>query len=217
MTGDQHSYRWSIRRSVPRVPRRIAIELDGVLARVAAEADNISQSENFCEMLGETEPNVVARLAGMAADRRWELIFLTKRSPSVGSTVQAQSQRWLEAKGFTLPCVYVAPGRRGRIASALQLDLVVDVRPDNCVDVVSESDARAILVWPGDPNTVPADARRPEIAVARSFGECLDMLAAVDDLNPPGDGLFAWMWRLLGLKRGEGLKAHSTRTIKPLP
>jgi hypothetical protein len=201
ISPDQHSVKY--RGSVAWFPRRIAIELDGVLARAPAEADQVSQSEDFWKAPAEAEPNVVSRLAGIAAERRWELIFLTKRSPSAGTTTQVQSQRWLEAKGFALPCVYVAPGPRGRIASALHLDLVIDVRPDNCVDVVSESDARAILVWPGDLNTVPADARRPEIAVAQSFGECLDMLAAVDDPTPHSEGLLALVRRLLGLKEAK--------------
>lgn len=174
-----------------------------MLARAVAEADQVSQSSDFWKALAETEPNVISRLAGIAAERRWELIFLTKRPPSAGAQIQVQSQRWLEAKGFTLPCVYVAPGPRGRIASALHLDLVIDVRPDNCVDVVSQSNARAILVWPGDLNTVPAEARRPEITVAQSFGECLDTLGAADDPNPLSEGLLAVVRRWLGLKEAK--------------
>src|SRR4051812_7739869 len=130
--------------------RRIAIEIDGVLAEAFSEADQAGSTENFWETLSESEPDVVSRLAGLAADRRWEVIFLTRRPPSAGDIVQVQSQRWLEAKGFALPCVYVTSGARGRIAAALHLDLVVDASPENCVNVVSESDARAILVWPGD-------------------------------------------------------------------
>ena len=201
MCGQTHSVKY--RGSVAWLPRRIAIELDGVFAQAIADVDQVRQSEDLWEAQADTEPNVISRLAEIAAERRWELIFLTKRSPSAGATIQVQWQRWLEAKGFTLPCVYVAPGPRGRIASALHLDLVIDVRPDHCVDVVSESDARAILVWPDDLNTVPADAQRPEIAVAQSFGECLDMLAAVDDPRPPSEGLFAFVRRLLGLKEAK--------------
>ncbi len=182
------------------LPRRIAIELDGVLAPAVSEADHSGRTENFWETLSETEPNVVSRLAGIAAERRWEVIFLTKRSPSAGDTVQVQSQRWLEEKGFALPCVYVTPGSRGRIASALHLDLVIDASPDNCVNVITESDARAILVWPGDRAGLPADARRPEINIAKSFGECLDTLAVVDDPSPRNAGVFAWVRRLFGLK-----------------
>lgn len=182
------------------MPRRIAIELDGVLAPAVSEADQAGRTENFWETPGETEPGAVSRLAGIASDRRWEVIFLTTRTPSPGDIVQVQSQRWLEAKGFALPCVYVTPGSRGRIAAALHLDLVIDASPDNCVNVVTESDARAILVWSGDRNGLPADARRPEISIAKSFGECLDTLSVVDDVAPQNAGAFAWVRRLFGLK-----------------
>jgi len=40
-----------------------------------------------------------------------EIIFLANRPPSPGATVQVQSQRWLESKGFSLPSVYVAQAR----------------------------------------------------------------------------------------------------------
>jgi len=175
------------------LPRRIAIELDGVLAPAVSEADRPGHTENFWETLSENEPNAVARLAGIAADRRWEVIFLTRRTPSAGDIVQVQSQRWLEAKGFTLPCVYVTPGSRGRIAAALHLDLVIDASPDNCVSVVTESDARGILVWPGDRSSLSPDARRPEISIAKSFGECLDALSAVDEPSSQDAGVFAWV------------------------
>jgi hypothetical protein len=185
------------------MPKRVAIELDGVLVHAPPDPAMDGHSENFWETLGETEPNVVARLAGMAAERRWEVIFLANRPPSGGATVQVQSQRWLEAKGFALPCVFVAPGPRGRIASALHLDLVIDVTPKNCVNVVSESAARTILVWRGDRSTLPPDARRPEIDVARSFGECLDMLATVDDPSPRNAGVVTWLRRLFGWKEAK--------------
>ena len=182
------------------MPRRVAIELEGVLVHAPPDPVPDGRNGNFWETLGEAEPDAVSRLARIAADRRWEVIFLANRPPSGGGSVQVQSQRWLEAKGFALPSVYVAPGPRGRIASALHLDLVIDAAPENCVDVVSESDARTILVWRGDRSTLPADARRAGIDVARSFGECLDMLTAEaeDHPRPPDEGLFARVRRLLG-------------------
>ena len=66
---------------------------------------HVETIENFWEKLEELEPGVIARLAAVAADRRWEIIFLTKRPQTVGATAQVQSQRWLESKGFRLPSV----------------------------------------------------------------------------------------------------------------
>lgn len=162
---------------------------------------HVESIENFWQTLPELEPGIVNRLATVTAERRWEVIFLTKRPQTVGQTAQVQSQRWLESKGFPLPSVYVVQGSRGRIASALGLDIVVDDRPENCLDVVVDSKARAILVWRDDEKQLPAAARRLGIGVVKSVAECLDILTQVD--SSPGaapPGVVARVMRLLGLK-----------------
>ena len=189
------------------MPRRIAIELDTLLAGVPADP-----TEASWESADELEPRTIARLASIASARRWEIIFLTQRSQSSRGTSQIEAQRWLESKGFALPCVYVTPGSRGRIASALHLDLVIDARPENCVDVVTESDARTILVWPTERSSLPPDARRPEINLAKSFGECLDMLTAVDDPNPRSQRAGALRLVPEGLFGAEGLQLDAGPT-----
>ena len=122
---------------------------------------HVESIENFWQTLAEIEPGVVSRLATIATDRRWEIIFLTKRPETAGATAQVQTQRWLESKGFALPSVFVVQGSRGRIAASLGLDIVVDDRPENCLDVVVDSKARALLVWREDEGAV---ARRGETA-----------------------------------------------------
>src|SRR3954469_20244417 len=82
----------------------------------------VQSIDNFWETLVEIEPGTIARLAAIAVERRWQVIFLTKRPESAGDTAQRQTQRWLEANGFTLPSVFVVQGSRGRIAAALDLD-----------------------------------------------------------------------------------------------
>ncbi len=137
------------------------------------------ERENFWEALNETEPGIVGRLAVLALERRWEVIFLTQRPASAGDTTQMQTQRWLARLGFAFPSVFVINGSRGKVAQALDLDVVVDDRADNCLDVVLESKARAFLVWRGDPSS-PAvtSAKRLNIQVVGTTGECLAMLAA---------------------------------------
>ncbi len=155
--------------------------------------------ENFWETLEELEPGSIGRLAQLADERRWEVIFITSRPRSRGRTIQRQSQRWLERCGFPLPSVYVVHGSRGRVADALALDVVVDDRPENCLDVVLESAAGSILVWRGQESGVPASARRMGIAVVPTIAACLDALA---EAERPGHEtrLLDRLRRVLGLK-----------------
>lgn len=165
---------------------------------------HVASIENFWEALNELEPGVIARLSSLARERRWEIIFLTKRPETMGATAQVQSQRWLESKGFTLPSVYVVQGSRGRIAAALDLDIVIDDRPENCLDVVADSKARAILVWRDDRNQLPAAARRLGIGTVQSVSDCLDILTQVDTLaslaSEERPSVMDRVKRLLGLK-----------------
>jgi hypothetical protein len=132
--------------------------------------------EDFWQSLTEIEPGSVARLAALAATHGWEVLFLTQRPASAGRTAQIQSQRWLAAHGFELPAVYVLNGSRGRVADALALDVVVDDRPENCLDVVTDSKARALLVWRDTPASVPQAAVRLGIEPVFSMTEALDLL-----------------------------------------
>jgi hypothetical protein len=160
---------------------------------------------NFWETLEELEAGVVRRLAATAADRRWEIIFLTKRPESAGATAQVQTQHWLAANGFPLPSVYVVQGSRGRIAAALGLDIVIDDRPENCLDVVVDSRARAILVWREDERLLPVAAKRLGIGIVKSVGECLDVLQQIDASGKDQPGVVDRVKRLLGLKEPAGV------------
>ena len=138
----------------------------------------IRATEDFWETLDEIEPGVVARLAALADEHRWEVVFLTQRPSTRGRTTQRQSQRWLADAGFPYPAVCVVSASRGRIAEALALDLVVDDRPENCVDVVNDSKARAVLIWRHGQHAVARTAQRLGIEVADSVNDCLDRLVA---------------------------------------
>jgi len=161
---------------------------------------HVATIENFWESLAEIEPGVIARLSTLAVDRRWEVIFLTKRPATAGATAQVQTQRWLESKGFTLPSVFVVQGSRGRIAASLGLDFVIDDRPENCLDVVTDSRARAILVWREDEKLAPTAARRLGIGTVKSVDECLAILTEVDAAPHERPGVVDRVMRLLGLK-----------------
>jgi hypothetical protein len=170
--------------------------------------------ENFWETLAEIEPGALARLFNLTRERRWEVIFITSRPETKGDTAQAQSHRWLVSQGFAHPSVFVAHGSRGKIAAALDLDVVVDDRPENCLDVAIDSKARAILVWRASEDPVPASARQLGIGTVASIRECLDILEALD--SDPGEGsLLDRLKRLLGLKSraDRPITQRSARTL----
>jgi hypothetical protein len=157
--------------------------------------------ENFWETLDEIEPGSLVRLWQLACERRWQVLFLTSRPETRGDTAQAQSHRWLAARGFALPSVFVVHGSRGKIAASLNLDVLVDDRPENCLDIAIDSSARAILVWRGGEETVPGSARQLGIGSVASIAQCLDVLEALDSERGNG-GIVDRFRQLLGLKRG---------------
>jgi hypothetical protein len=129
---------------------RVINTLKGVVMSPTADRaalwDEIRQLDAFWESLDEIEPGCVARLADLSRGHEWQIIFLTRRPEVAGDTAQRQTQRWLQARGFELPSVYVVPGSRGQIAAALDLDVVIDDDLENCLDVAATSNARSILV-----------------------------------------------------------------------
>jgi hypothetical protein len=156
--------------------------------------------ENFWESLAEIEPGALARLYRLVQEHRWELIFLTSRPETKGHSTQMQSYRWLVAQGYLTPSVFVVQGSRGKIASALQLDVLVDDRPENCLDIAIDSSARAILVWRGDEDKVPASARQLGIGSVSSIHECLNILEEIDRPDASQPSMIDRLKRLLGLK-----------------
>ncbi len=211
------------------VSLRLGFDLDGVFADLGARLSEYSSSspgahdadgpldtthlrgasaqtwsrvaaiENFWESLDEIEPGSVRQLASLAHERRWDVIFLTSRPDCKGDSVQVQSQRWLDDKGYALPSVFVTKGSRGRIANALALDLVVDDNPGNCLDVATESEARAILVWRGATEVAPASARKLGVGAVATMTECLSVLDQADRAARRDGGFVTALRRLLGL------------------
>lgn len=141
---------------------------------------HVLKQPNFWTTLEEMEPGVIARIQQLADERRWEVLFITTRPLAAGATTQVQSQEWLAAKGFRHPSVYVVKGSRGRVATALDLDAVIDDRPENCLDVATESTAKAILVWPGPPDALGPGVGRHGVVVKASIREALDELEEMD-------------------------------------
>jgi hypothetical protein len=159
----------------------------------------VGEVDGFWRGLTETEPGAVARLAAMAEQHRWEVLFVTQRPEGAGATPQLQTQQWLRAHGFEFPSVFVMQGSRGKLADALALDAVVDDRPDNCLDIVTDSTARAILVWRQDPAGLPPGAQRMGITITLSFNAALDELEKLMIARQKKGGFFGRIRDAIGI------------------
>lgn len=157
---------------------------------------HVLKIRNFWTTLPEMEDGVVARIQQLADERRWDVIFITTRPLAAGNTTQVQSQQWLAEKGFRHPSVYVVKGSRGKVASALDLDAVIDDRPENCLDVAIDSTAKAILVWHGSFEDLGPAHVRHGVVVKASIAEALDEVVQMDRVKR--GGVMRSIKRLLG-------------------
>ena len=171
-------------------------------ARVRERVWNeIEATPDFWTGLDPIEPGAVARIQELAIRYRWEIFFITQRPRTAGETVQRQSQRWLVKHGYEWPSVIVLSHSRGRAAHSLQLDYLVDDSAKNCVDIISESSARALLVLRREDmgEIRPQRARSLGIGVSPSISDCLDLFEGIERArsNP---SLMARVARMVGWK-----------------
>jgi hypothetical protein len=146
----------------------------------------IESISDFWMTLEPIEDGIVRRIHALMLQHRWEVFFITQRPATAGDTVQRQTQRWLVEQGFDLPSVLVLGGSRGAAAGALRLDYHVDDSPQNCIDVISDSRAKPILIVPDRDPVTMASARKLRIGVARTVAEAIVILeqASVARTNP---------------------------------
>lgn len=137
---------------------------------------HVRRIENFWTTLEELEDGAVRRFAALSAAHRWHVVFMTRRPQTRGESAQLQSQRWLQAKGYLLPSVCVVSHSRGVLAGALDLNAVIDDRPETCLDVLADSKAEPILVWRADPATIPLGVTGLGVTAVPSFHAALDRL-----------------------------------------
>lgn len=159
----------------------------------------IEATPNFWTTLKPLENGAIERLYQLAGEHNWEVFFITQRPATAGATVQWQTHTWLVEHGFSTPSVIPLSGGRGRCAAALQLDYLIDDTPQNCVDVLSDSSTRAILLVDADDPVAASSARRLGIGTARNIHEVLDLLVQATEAraNPT---LFEKLRKLVGWK-----------------
>ena len=159
----------------------------------------IEATPDFWTTLKPLEDGAVRRLYELTSKLNWEVFFITQRPATAGGTVQWQTHQWLVEQGFRTPSVIPLSGGRGRAAAALRLDYLIDDTPQNCMDVLSDSSTRAILLVDEDDPLAETSARRLGIGVARNVHEVLDLLmqANAARANPT---LFEKLRKLVGWK-----------------
>jgi hypothetical protein len=151
---------------------------------------SVAATTNWWVDVPAYEPEQIARLYAQARRSRWEVFFMTSRPPSAGDSVQLQTQVWLERFGFFLPSVLTTPaGARGEVARSLRLDLALDDRLVNCMEIISASNSKAVLIARG-----ATDAKSREGAEARGIGVVTTLAQGLDAVERLQD--------LLGTRRG---------------
>ena len=180
--------------------------------------DEIGRTTNWWMDLKPYEADQIARLYDLTRAATWEVFFLTKRPPSAGDSVQFQTQWWLERQGFYLPAVITVPGSRGELANALRLDLVVDDLILNCIEVVSASPSKAILMLRDTNETAHRHATDRGIGVVSDLGDALGVLEQLHDLLPRKRGRLLRLseWFKPGPNHADTLP-HNPRIVRPLP
>jgi hypothetical protein len=150
--------------------------------------DHISRTSQWWLQLEAYEPEQIQRLYRTSRERRWEVYFMTTRPSSAGETTQFQTQWWLESNGFPLPSVLTVPGSRGDAANALKLDIAVDDRLTNCVDIIAASRAKAVLLLRRDDPTVRDQALARGIGVVNTLAAALEAIEVFEEAKRSSSG-----------------------------
>lgn len=180
--------------------------------------DHIAKTSNWWMELDAYEPDQIARLYSLTRAAGWEVFFLTKRPPSAGDSVQFQTQWWIERFGFYLPSVLTVPGSRGDVANALRLDLLVDDQLMNCVEVVSASPTKAILMQRTHDTAARDNATSRGIGVVSTLADAIGVIERLQDLLPQKRGRLLRLTEWFSPNTAEvQTLPQNPRAVRPVP
>lgn len=177
----------------------------------------VAKTTNWWVELEPYEPEQIARLYDVTRASGWEVFFLTNRPGSAGDTVQYQTQWWLERHGFYLPSVLTVPGSRGDVANGLRLDILVDDLVLNCVEVVSASASKALLLQRGHDAVARKHAIDRGIGVVATLHEALSVLERLHELLPSRRGRLLRLTDWFMPPEPVETLPHNPRAERPLP
>lgn len=179
--------------------------------------DHIAKAPNWWMEIDAYEPDQIARLYALARAARWEVFFMTKRPPSAGDSVQFQTQWWIERFGFYLPAVLTVPGSRGDVANALRLDLIVDDQLINCVEVVSASPTKAILMQRSPDTSIRDHATSRGIGVVATLADAIGVIERLQDLLPQKRGRLLRLTEWFTPSTEVPTLPQNPRSVRPVP
>ncbi len=159
----------------------------------------LKNTPDLWTLLKPLESDTVRVLYEAASRHAWEVFFVTQRPKTAGASVQRQTQEWLIAQGFKTPSVLTLSGSRGKAAHALDLDFLIDDLPKNCVDVISDSKCRPILILRDSDAKAEEVARRMSIGVVRSVAEAIALLE--QPVTEPRTAVIGRILKALGFSR----------------
>ena len=179
--------------------------------------NHIARTPNWWMEIEAYEPEQIARLYSLTRAAGWEVFFLTKRPPSAGDSVQFQTQWWIERFGFYLPSVLTVPGSRGEVANALRLDLILDDQLINCVEVVSASPTKAILMQRGPDGPARDHAISRGIGVVATLSAALGVIERLQDMLPQKRGRLLRLAEWFSPSTDLETLPHNPRSVRPVP
>lgn len=179
--------------------------------------NHIARTPNWWMEIDPYEPEQIARLYSLTRAAGWEVFFLTKRPPSAGDSVQFQTQWWIERFGFYLPSVLTVPGSRGEVANALRLDLILDDQLINCVEVVSASPTKAILMQRAPDAAARDHATSRGIGVVDTLAAALGVIERLQDVLPQKRGRLLRLSEWFSPSTELQTLPRNPRTVRPVP
>jgi hypothetical protein len=192
-----------------------AEDVEGELSKADVDRlwKSVAVASNWWVDIPAYEPEQLARLYTLARRGRWEVFFLTSRPLSAGDAVQLQTQVWLERHGFLLPSVLTTPaGARGEVARALRLDLALDDRLVNCLEIISASNSKALLIARGaDDPKVREGAEARGIGVVTTLAQGLDAIERLQELLATRRGRLVRLGDWFQLKKEPPSLPHDPR------
>ncbi len=120
--------------------------------------------------------------------------------------------------GFYMPAVVTVPGSRGEVANALRLDVVIDDQFLNCLEVVSGSQSKALLILRmGDPD-LEKQAIDRGIGIVHTLEEVIEVLLQLHEFLPQKRGVVMRLANWFTRKEPDGhVLPLNPRVTRPIP